>query len=195
MTFFELVILSVWLSMDVFAVSMSNGLSYTGLDLKKKAVIILVFWLFHFWMLSLWFLAGDLVIQFIARFDHRLALILLLYVWWEMIIDFVKDYKEYKISKWNIQKKDNKFTIKDLFLQALAVSIDAIAVWLSLSATNINILSAATCVGLVSIAFCILWFFIGKKFWLILKHWSQLLWGLILIWIWVKIFLEHMIGM
>lgn len=193
MTFFELVILSVWLSMDVFAVSMSNGLSYTGLDLKKKAVIILVFWLFHFWMLSLWFLAGDLVIQFIARFDHRIALILLLYVWWEMIIDFVKDYKEYKISKWNIQKKDNKFTIKDLFLQALAVSIDAIAVWLSLSTTNINILSAATCVGLVSIAFCILWFFIGKKFWLILKHWSQLLWGLILIWIWVKIFLEHMI--
>ncbi len=193
MTFFELVILSVWLSMDVFAVSMSNGLSYTGLDLKKKAVIILVFWLFHFWMLSLWFLAGDLVIQFIARFDHRLALILLLYVWWEMIIDFVKDYKEYKISKWNIQKKDNKFTIKDLFLQALAVSIDAIAVWLSLSAMSLNIRSAATCVGLISIVFCILWFWIWKKFWIILKHRSQLLWWLILIWIWVKIFLEHMI--
>lgn len=193
MTFFELVILSVWLSMDVFAVSMSNGLSYTGLDLKKKAVIILVFWLFHFWMLSLWFLAGDLVIQFISRFDHRLALILLLYVWWEMIIDFVKDYKEYKISKWNIQKKDNKFTIKDLFLQALAVSIDAIAVWLSLSAMSLNIRSAATCVGLISIVFCILWFWIWKKFWIILKHRSQLLWGLILIWIWVKIFLEHMI--
>lgn len=193
MTPFELLILSIWLSMDVFAISISNWLTYLWLNLKKKILITIVFWIFHFLMLYFWFIAWDLVIQFISKFDHWIALWLLLYVWWEMIFDFIKDYKEYKKEKWEKVQKKIEFTTKTLFLQWLAVSVDAIAVWLSLSTTNIHILSAASCVWIVSMLFCMFWFFIWKKLWSILKHWAQLLWWIILIWIWIKIFLEHMI--
>lgn len=192
MTLIELILLSIWLSMDVFAVCMSDSMSYTWFSKNEKLKTTLTFWFFHFAMLTIGFFVWNFFMHYISKYDHRIALILLLYVWWEMTFDFIKEYREYKKNKWKTQIQKKEFSTKTLLIQWLAVSIDAIAVWLSLSAINVNIWTSAICVYVISMIFCILWFFLWKKLWLILKHRSQLIWGLILIWIWIKIFLEHM---
>lgn len=190
MNIIDIVLLSVWLSMDAFAVCITDGLVYKNLNLKNKFIIILVFGIFHFIMPLLWFYTWNYLIHFISKFDHWIALILLLYVWWEMIFDFAKDVKQRKKEEKNIMKLKD-FTSKTLFFQSIAVSIDAIAVWLSFSIIDFNIWNASILIALVCMLFCSLWFFIWKKFWIFFKHWSLLFWWLILVWIWVKIFIEH----
>lgn len=193
MSIVEILILAVWLSMDVFAVCMSNGLVYKWLTFMKKSIMVITFWLFHFWMPLIWYFAWWTFMHLISKYDHWVALWLLLFVWWEMIIDFIKGYKQYKKNKWKTELSDKDFTIRTLILQWFAVSVDAIAVWLSFSAMNIWIWTVSVIIALVSMVFCVLWFRIGKKFGLILKHRSQLFGWLVLIWIWIKVFLEHMI--
>lgn len=191
MSLIEIILLSIWLSMDAFAVCLSNGLVYKWFSRKNIITSVLTFWLFHFWMIIIWFFIGNLFIHFISNIDHRIALILLIYVWWWMIFDFIKSYKN-KDTKYKNTSKT--FNTKTLLLQSLAVSVDAIAVWLSFSALNgIKIRENCIIISITCIIFCLLWFLIGKKFWKILKHRSLLLWWTILIWIWIKVFLEHML--
>ena len=137
MSIVEILLLAVWLSMDVFAVCMSNGLVYRGLTFMKKLIMVITFWIFHFWMPIIWYFAWGTFMHLISKYDHWVVLWLLLFVWWEMVVDFVKSYKQYKKDKWNRELSDKDFTIKTLILQWFAVSVDAIAVGLSFSALNL----------------------------------------------------------
>ena len=122
---------------------------------------------------------GSLFFNTISKLDHYIALILLGYIGLNMIIDAIKEMKQKE------EPSENIYNIKTLFLQSIATSIDALAVGISFAALKTNILSAATLIC------CLIGSFIGKKFGHLLKEKAKIFGGVILIFIGLKIFIEH----
>ena len=189
MSLIELSLLAIGLSMDVFSVCISNSLNYKNITIRKVFVIALVFSVFHGMMPIIWYFLWSLFMSFISAIDHRVAFGLLVYVGWEMIFDYFKQKKE-KSEK---QQSWDSLTIKTVLIQAFAISIDAVVVWLSFSAMDdINIWYSAMIIAVFCMIFSLWWFFVWKKLGLLFKDYAQLLGWVILVWIWMKILLEHL---
>lgn len=178
--------IAVGLSMDAFAVSVTNGLSYK--NFKKTQVIVSAFTygLFQGIMPLIGFFLGSLFFTIISRFDHWIALLLLGFIGLNMISDAIKEIKHPEKSDSN-----SDFNYKTLLLQAIATSIDALTVGLTFAAMKMNIYFSALCIALVTTFFCIIGGFIGKKFGSLLKEKAKVFGGVILILMGLKIFLEH----
>ena len=175
--------------MDVFSVSISNSLTYKDITKRKILIVAIVFATFHGIMPIVGYFLWSLFMSLISSIDHWVAFALLAYVGWEMIVDFIKTRKNKSINQ-----AENILDSKTIFIQWLAVSIDAIAVWLSFSTLDdINIRFASWVIAVFCILFSLWWFLIWKKIWLIFKDYAQLIWWLILIWIGIKILLEHLL--
>jgi len=78
-----------------------------------------------------------------------------------------------------------------LFIQAIATSIDALAVGIGFAVMKVNILSAAFSIGLITFICSIAGSYLGKKFGQMFKQKAEILGGSILVLIGIKIFLEH----
>lgn len=187
---FTLFLIALGLSMDAFAVSVSNGLCFK--NFKKSHVFIssLTFGVFQGLMPAIGFFAGTLFFDTISKFDHWLALILLGYIGSNMLIDAIKELK-LKHSQ-SIEPKN--YDVKTLLLQAIATSIDALAVGISFAALKINILTASAFICTITFICCLIGSLIGKKFGNLLQEKAKIFGGIILIFIGLKIFIEHTIG-
>jgi len=174
------------LSMDAFAVSVSNGLCFKNFKKNQAFLSSLAFGLFQGLMPTMGFFAGNLFLSTISKFDHWLALILLGYIGINMIVDALKEAKSDKALKLG---KD--YTLKTLLLQAVATSIDALAVGISFAALKINILLAASTICIVTFICCIIGSVLGKKFGHLLQEKAKVFGGVILVFIGLKIFIEH----
>ena len=105
---------------------------------------------------------------------------------WSLII-VSKKKKSEKQQSWD------SLNIKTVLIQAFAISIDAVVVWLSFSAMDdINIWYSAMIIAVFCMIFSLWWFFVWKKLGLLFKDYAQLLGWVILVWIWMKILLEHL---
>jgi len=102
-----------------------------------------------------------------------------------MIIDAIKEMKQKENTS------ENTYNIKTLFLQSIATSIDALAIGISFAALKTNIISAATLICLITFICCLIGTIIGKKFGHLLKEKAKIFGGVILIFIGLKIFIEH----
>lgn len=109
---------------------------------------------------------------------------LLLFIGGKMLWEAVKGEEE--------QECPTRITNKMLLLQAVATSIDALAVGISLSALSVNVWSSVLIIGLVTFGCCVLAMLVGKRFGNALGKRAGILGGLILIGIGLKIFIEHM---
>jgi len=173
------------LSMDAFAVSISNGLCYKNFKKREAFFSSLSFGIFQGLMPTIGYFLGSLFFNTISKLDHWIALILLGYIGLNMIIDAIKEMKQKENTS------ENTYNIKTLFLQSIATSIDALAIGISFAALKTNIISAATLICLITFICCLIGTIIGKKFGHLLKEKAKIFGGVILIFIGLKIFIEH----
>lgn len=185
-----LIILSIGLAMDAFAVSVSDGICYRRMGWKGALLIAFTFGFFQAGMPLLGFLAGQTVSEAIESVDHWIALILLVFIGGNMLREGVKGLR----SPEEIERREY-CTARELLLQGIATSIDALAVGVSFAVMKTNIWTAALSIGIITFICSLCGVGIGKRFGGALKEKAEICGGLILIGIGLKIFLEHMLGL
>ncbi|HHZ02587.1 MAG TPA: manganese efflux pump [Tissierellia bacterium] len=180
---------SLGLSMDACAVSISNGMCYDNFNKKQIISTAAAFGFFQAFMPVLGFFIGSTFSDTIASLDHWIALILLGYIGSKMIVDALRELKNPEVCL-----TDNRdLTPKTLLLQAIATSIDALAVGVGFAVMKVNIIAAALSIGIITFFNSLLGCHLGKKFGQLFKQRAEILGGIILVSIGVKIFIEHTI--
>ncbi|MDR2940618.1 MAG: manganese efflux pump MntP family protein [Clostridiales bacterium] len=177
----ELLLTAIALAMDAFAVSVTNGASLKNIKTLDCLKIGLYFGLFQFLMPILGFSLAFSFKEYILDYDHWIAFFLLLFIGAKMI----------KESFEKGSADDNIMSTKNLLILAIATSIDAMAVGITLALTTSNILYPAAIIGLVAFAFSFFGAKLGNKIGEFFKTGAEWVGGLILIGIGLKILLEH----
>lgn len=175
-------LLGIALAMDACAVSMANGLNEPKILLKKILGISALFGLFQGAMPLLGYLIGHAFIEYIEKFIPWISLILLLFLGIKAIIEAVREKDEE-------EKNNQHITLKLVFVQAIATSIDALSVGLTISDYKlIEAIVTAIIIAVITTLICIAAHFIGKKFGTKLGNKAEILGGIILIIIGLEIF-------
>jgi len=179
----SILFIAVGLSMDAFAVSISSGLAIKKLKIRHAFLIASFFGLFQAIMPILGWLSGVKVRNFISSFDHWLAFLILSIIGGKMI------YEATKLEE--AAQKTDPLNIYLLFLLAIATSLDALAVGLSFALLNIKVIIPAVIIGITTFLFSLSGVFIGKKFGHFFEKKIEIIGGIILICIGIKILSEH----
>ena len=187
MGFAELFLLAVGLSMDAFAVSVCKGLSMKKVSLKAGAICGIWFGGFQALMPLIGFFLGTLFADAIESVDHWIAFVLLAFIGANML----KEAFEKKCECGNC--KDADLSVKTMFLMAVATSIDALAVGISLAmAGNVQIFLAVALIGVTTFCLSAAGVKIGNVFGSRYEKGAQIAGGCILILLGLKILLEHL---
>ena len=185
----ELFLLAVGLSMDAFAVSVCKGLAMKKATLKAEATCGLWFGGFQMLMPVTGFFLGSLFADAIEAFDHWVAFGLLVIIG----INMLKEALEKEDESGDDPEKDADLSVKTMFLMAVATSIDALAVGISLAMVgSVNIWLAAAFIGICTCLLSALGVKIGNVFGSRYEKKAELAGGVILILLGVKILLEHL---
>lgn len=186
MGFIELMMLAIGLSMDAFAVSVCKGLSMKKAGIKEGTICGVWFGGFQALMPVIGFFLGMLFAKQIEDFDHWVAFLLLALIGANML-------KE-AFSKCDCcEEQDADLSVKTMFVMAVATSIDALAVGISLAmAGNVNIWIAMALIGLVTFVMCTAGVKIGNIFGSRYEKKAEVAGGIILILLGLKILLEHL---
>lgn len=188
MTLWELILIAVGLSMDAFAVSVCKGLAMKKLSLRDGAVIALFFGVFQAVMPLIGYYLGTQFADYISEFDHWVAFILLAFIGGKMIYEAIKGGEEDAAEGY-------KLDIKELFVLAIATSIDALAVGITFALLpDVSIWTSVALIGFVTFAFSLAGVVIGNKFGSKYEKKAELLGGVILVGIGLKILIEHLAG-
>jgi len=177
------VLIALSLAMDAFSVSISHGLVNKSVKLTNALKLGISFGSFQVIMPVLGWLAGVSVIDLIAGFDHWIALGLLCFIGGRMI---------YESTKMGSEKLISSLSIGTLLILSIATSIDALAVGLSFSFLNVPIIAPAIIIGTVTFSLSFLGVYLGNHFGHFLGNKVEIVGGLILIAIGIRIFLEHL---
>jgi len=178
--------IALGLSMDAFAVSISNGICYKKIGIKEAVFTALTFGFFQAVMPLVGYFAGTQVSGLITSIDHWVALILLSFIGGTMIFGAIKDLRYPEACAIN-----QRFTAKGLLMQGVATSIDALAVGVSLAVIRTNIWTAVSFIGMTTFVCSFAGVYIGKTFGCLLKEKAEIFGGCLLIVIGLKIFIEH----
>lgn len=185
----ELFLLAVGLSMDAFAVSICKGLAMKKATLKAEATCGLWFGGFQMLMPIIGFFLGSLFAEAIEAFDHWVAFGLLVIIG----INMLKEALEKEDESDDNPEKDADLSVRTMFLMAVATSIDALAVGISLAMVgSVNIWLAAAFVGICTFLLSALGVKIGNVFGSRYEKKAEFTGGVILILLGVKILLEHL---
>ena len=188
MGFFELFLLAVGLSMDAFAVSICKGLCMRKADLRSQAICGAWFGGFQGLMPLIGFLLGTLFADAIVAVDHWVAFVLLALIGANMLKEALG--KE-ECDCCDTNEADLSF--KTMFVMAVATSIDALAVGISLAmAGDVNIVAAVLLIGVTTFLLSAVGVKVGNIFGSRFEKKAQLLGGVILILLGTKILLEHL---
>lgn len=180
-------LIAVSLAMDAFAVSISNGVSVRGFGKRHAVKQGLYFGGFQFLMPVIGWVLGCSVKSYIEAVDHWIAFGLLAVIGFNMIREAMGDDDE--------EEEATVLSPKVLVLQAIATSIDALAVGISFAVLSVNILQAAVIIGVVAFCFGVVGGVLGKKIGGLLQNKAELAGGVVLILIGVKILIEHLFFM
>ena len=180
----ELLFLAVGLSMDAFAVSICKGLSVKKAGLKQMATCGIWFGGFQALMPLIGFFLGALFYDAISSFDHWVAFGLLALIGINMLREALSKDEE---------EANDDMSIKTMFVMAVATSIDALAVGISLAmAGDVNIWVAIACIGVITFLMSGLGVKIGNVFGAKFEKKAEAAGGVILILLGLKILLEHL---
>jgi manganese efflux pump family protein len=181
-----IVIIGIGLAMDCFAVALARG-SQPGVNKIRLALVFaLVFGLFQATMTVIGWAAGSLFIGVIAPYDHWIAFIILAGVGLKMIVEGCRDDPEEYTQSTNFQQ------VTTILLLSVATSLDALAVGLGFAVLNIEIIIPSLIIGLIAGLFAIAGVFLGTRLEKILGNKIEILGGIILVGIGVKILAEHL---
>ncbi len=191
MGFIETFLIGVGLSMDAFAVSICKGLKMRKLNLKQALIIGLFFGGFQALMPLIGYLLGTSFSDLVSSFDHWIAFILLAFIGGKMAIESFKKDDDAENAE---NQLDPPLDYKELFIMAVATSIDALAVGISFAFLNMNIIPAITIIGITTFCLSIVGVWVGNKFGEKYKSKAELAGGIILIGIGIKILVEHLLN-
>lgn len=178
----ELLIIAVGLSMDAFAVAICKGLSMEKMSYRNAVITACFFGGFQGLMPLLGYLLGTQFKDYITSIDHWIAFILLSIIGINMI----------KESRNTCEVSDGSFSLKSLTILALATSIDALAIGVTLAFLQVNIIPAVTMIGIITFALSFLGVKIGNMFGAKFQSKAEMAGGFILIAMGSKILLEHL---
>ncbi|MDD4189300.1 MAG: manganese efflux pump MntP family protein [Eubacteriales bacterium] len=184
MSFLELFLLAVALSMDAFAVSVCKGLAMGKPTFRKSAVIGLWFGLFQAGMPLIGYMLGSQFYKDIVSIDHWVAFVLLALIGGKMIFE--------AFSKADCDTDSGSLKAKVMFILAIATSIDALAVGITFAFLQVNIFAAVLFIGAVTFIISVIGVKTGSIFGFKYKSKAELTGGIILILLGIKTVLEHM---
>ena len=182
----ELIVLSIGLAMDAFAVAICKGLSAGKVTLRHMVLAGLWFGGFQAGMPFIGYLLGSSFARYITPYDHWIAFGLLGFLGAKMLKDAFGDEDE---------ATDGDFGFKTMLLMAIATSIDALIVGVPFASpdmANVNIGYVVGTIGVITFVFAAVGVEIGVVFGNRFKNKAQILGGVILIGMGTKILLEHL---
>ena len=180
-----IIVIAVGLAMDAFAVSIVSGSVYQQLHVRHALRMAVFFGGFQAFMPLIGSLAGMSVKDYIADYDHWVAFGLLAAVGGKMI------YESFKIK--SAEKNLDPSNVLVLLVLALATSIDALAIGITLSLITSYIVTAVIIIGLVTFVLSYLGVCIGKRFGHFFENKIKVFGGLVLVGIGLKILFEHLL--
>jgi putative Mn2+ efflux pump MntP len=184
MRIWELFLVAVALSMDAFAVSVCKGLSMKRAVGKKGLLVGAYFGVFQAIMpLAGYFLGAQFSAKIVA-FDHWIAFVLLALIGSKMIKESLEAHEE---------GGDSDLSFGAMLPLAVATSIDALVVGLTFSLLEVNIVPAVVFIGTITFALSALGVKVGNLFGGKFQAKAELAGGVILIFIGLKILLEHLL--
>ena len=213
MSFFEVLMIGVGLSMDAFAASVCKGLSMRRASAENILLIGVFFGGFQALMPLIGYFLGKQFEDYIVSVDHWIAFVLLgligvnmiresrsteeeemetsfallAFIGGKMIADVVRDGGEEESAV-----KEDRLRLREILMLALATSIDALAVGISFAFLKVEIISAVATIGVTTLLLSALGVVIGHRFGARYKNKATLAGGVILILIGTKILLEHL---
>lgn len=187
--FITLFFIGVGLAMDAFAVSICKGLAMRKVKLRQAAVIGLFFGGFQALMPFLGWLLGSQFEQYIKSIDHWIAFILLGIIGGKMLFEAVKGDEDEHGDDCDADKPLN---IKELFVLAIATSIDALAVGITFAFLDYPVGEAVSIIGVTTFVISVAGVYIGNFFGERYKKKAEIAGGVILIGIGIKILVEHL---
>lgn len=181
MSFIDILIIAIGLSMDAFAVSVCKGLSLH--KIKGKHMMIAGAWFggFQALMPFIGYLLGGIFAKFIDKFDHWIAFILLVFIGGKMLVEVLSSEQE---------TDDGSMDSKTMFILAIATSIDALAVGVTFAFLRVAIIPAILIIGITTFILSALGVKIGSIFGDKFEKGAQIAGGIILILIGIKILLS-----
>lgn len=178
-------IIALGLSADCFAVAFSGCIAMKSVSRKQIIVASLSFGIFQALMPVLGWLAGQTIVDSIADYDHWVAFALLAFIGGKMVWESFR--KQDENCKTDITKPGSLLTL------SIATSIDSLAVGLTFAFLKVNIALAAGVIGITAFLITILGFLLGKKAGKVLGKRAELIGGLILIAIGLRILISHLL--
>ena len=175
--------LALALSMDAFAVSVCKGLAMPKCTFKKAAIVGLWFGGFQALMPAIGYILGAQFQEAIASIDHWIAFVLLALIGGNMIHEALDNDEE---------EADASLDVKTMFLLAVATSIDALAIGITFAFLKVSIIPAVCFIGIVTFIISFAGVKIGNVFGARYKNKAEIVGGIILILLGLKILLEHL---
>lgn len=187
MTLLEIFLVGIGLSMDAFAVSICKGLAMPAVNKKQALLIGAYFGVFQALMPLAGWLLGSQFARHVTKMAPWIAFVLLAWIGGSMLRESLSKKEE------DEEVEPVELRHKELFLLAVATSIDALAVGVSFSMVELSVPigAAAALIGCTTFAISVGGVFVGHIFGARYKNRAEFVGGAILILIGVKILLEH----
>ena len=179
----ELLLTSFGLGMDAFAVSICKGLSIKKLNIKQCLIVGLYFSIFQGIMPLIGYFLGISFTNIVTSVDHFIIFILLGFIGFNML-------KE-GLSK-DVDVINDSISFKEMIPLSIATSIDALAVGITCAFLDINIIYTVIIISIVTFIMCFIGVYIGNIFGSKYEKKAQIIGGLILIGLSIKILFEHL---
>ena len=183
MTFVELLLIAIGLSMDAFSVSICKGLTTKKFSWRMALLCGLWFGFFQALMPVIGYYLGDQFQGLIKDFAYWIAFGLLFLIGANMIREALSKKEE---------SSNGALDVKTMFLLAIATSIDALAVGVSFACIQVKLWSSVLIIGITTFLFSVLGVKIGNVFGSKYEKSAGIIGGIILILIGLKILLEHL---
>jgi putative Mn2+ efflux pump MntP len=184
MDLYSILLIAVGLSMDVFSVATVTGFILKKVSLRQASTMAFSFGSFHILMPIIGWYVGSTIVNLVADYDHWLAFLLLTLVGGRMIYGTTKE-KKIEGSK--------LFNGLNLLLFSVAVSIDALAVGLTFYLETVALLLPVVISGFTASIFTFIGLFVGSKTGRFFGRNMEIIGGLILIIIGLRIVITHML--
>lgn len=185
--FIELLLMGVGLAMDAFAVSICKGISMRKVNKKQAVVIGVFFGGFQALMPFIGWVLGKQFESYITGIDHWIAFVFLGFIGGKMILEAIKPEEEHVC----IEQMDPPLDMKEMFLLALATSIDALAVGITFAFLDYPVAEAVTIIGAITFIISIGGVYVGNFFGNKYKNKAEFAGGLILVLLGIRILLKH----
>lgn len=181
MTIWEIIIIGIAMAMDATAVSLTDGMIECKMTIKKASFIAITFGVFQGIMPIFGYYSGTLFADFISEIDHYVAFVILIIFGIKMI---------YESNKQEETDNCGALSKSKIILQGIATSIDALIIGITFAIYKVRIYYAGFIIMLITIIFCFLGVMLGRQCGKVLKNKAEILGGLILIIIGIKILIE-----